>query len=176
VNFTKNNQLACCSAISRRKLVTTVADCTNQKCAQLQHNFCVAWIHTCKKKVYLHIQKVKSVFYNSKQVTYTCRYISGVLANPSLGKLALPATVAQGKPKSPVLQLHTHTGLAPAVSNGTADTCHSVTIQTPRALGEIHKGIPKVPKHQQILGGGGGGSSIKKNIQPPQCSKEILIN
>ena len=126
-NFTKNNPLACCSAISRRNSVTTVADRTNQKCAQLQHNICVAWIHTCKKKAYLHIQKAEPVFCNLKQVTYTCRYISGVLANPSLGNLVLPATAAQGKPKSPVLQLQTHTGLAPAVSTAPL-TCHSIAI------------------------------------------------
>jgi hypothetical protein len=107
------------------------------------------------KKVYLHIQKVESAFYNSKQVTYTCRYISGVLANPSLGNLALPATVAQGQPKSPVVQLHTDTGsrqqsaLAPL-------TCRSVSIYTPTALSEIHKDIPKVPKHKQIWGRGTG--------------------
>ena len=53
----KNNALACSSAVSRCNPVTAVADRTNQKCAQLQHNFCVAWIHTCKKKKCIYIYK-----------------------------------------------------------------------------------------------------------------------
>jgi hypothetical protein len=142
--------------------VTTVADRTSQKCAQLQHNICVDSIHTCNKKVYLHLQKFELRFAiqtdQHQTVTHTCRYISGVLANPSSGNLPLPATAAQAQPKSPAgaAPPHAHS-LAPApltrrsVSAALSEThkhipaapltCRSVSA----ALSETHKHIPAAP-------------------------------